>query len=409
MNILHVLDHSVPLQSGYAMRTLAIVQHQRALGWHTAHLTSAKHAGATAAEEEVDGLWFHRTPSPRGRLGRLPLLQHLAVVHGLRRRLDQLIPTLEPDILHAHSPSLTGVAALRAGRRWGLPVVYEVRALWEDGAVEHGWSTEGDWRYRATRALETYVLRHADAVTTICEGLRRNIVERGIPAERVTVIPNGVDPQRFATRGSRDAELARRLGLEARRVVGYIGSFYAYEGLALLLEAFSDILSKAPDARLLLVGGGFQEEALRQRASALGLAGAVVFTGYVPHQDVPAYSSLVDVFVYPRRRVRVTDLVTPLKPLEAMADGRVVVASDVGGHREIVRDGETGLLFPADDADALAATVLSVLDDPDRAVALGAAARRFVETERTWARSVARYSTVYLELTRRRSFRPIRG
>jgi glycogen synthase len=277
-------------------------------------------------------------------------------------------------------------------------VVYEVRAFWEDAAVDHGTSREGGPRYRATRAMETYVFRHADAITTICEGLRGDIIGRGIPAERVTVIPNAVDIEQFRQGGEPDPELRTRLGLDDARVIGFIGSFYAYEGLSLLLDALPRILEKAPDARVLLVGGGFQDAALRQQAQKLGIADKVVFTGRVPHAEVTRYYDLVDLLVYPRLSMRLTDLVTPLKPLEAMAQGRLLLASDVGGHRELIEDGRTGALFRAGDSGALAERALDILGHPERWPAIRAAGRQFVETERNWAVSVGRYADVYRRL-----------
>ena len=389
MRILHVLDHSIPLHSGYAFRTLAILREQRALGWKTEHLTSAKHHMDCPLVEEVDGLTFHRT---RGRPG-----SHLGCIYGLARRLSELVPRLKPDLIHAHSPALTGMAAIFAARRFGLPVVYEMRASWEDGAVEHGTARAGSLRYRLSRALETWVLRRADAVTTICDGLRRDIVSRGIPQDKVTVIPNAVDPVRFRTDGRRNPVLARRLQLDGADVVGFIGSFYGYEGLDLLVRALPRMLEQKPSVRLLLVGGGYQEEeqALKQQAIALGIADKIVFAGRVPHAEVPDYYNLVDAFVYPRHRTRLTETVTPLKPLEAMAQGRAVVASDVGGHRELIRDGETGRLFQAGNADALADAVIGLLKDRDATAAMRAKARRFVEAERNWAASVRRYAEVY--------------
>jgi PEP-CTERM/exosortase A-associated glycosyltransferase len=398
MRILHVLDHSIPLHSGYAFRTLSILQQQRALGWETMHLTSAKHTIASRAVEEVEGLRFYRTLATGAFAERLPVVNQLAVMLGVAGRLKQLIPELKPDLLHAHSPSLNGAAAIWAGRHFGIPVVYEVRALWEDGAVDHGIASAKGWRYRVTRALETWVLKRADAVTTICEGLRHEIVSRGIAQENVVVIPNAVDPVQFALGGKAEISLARSLRLEGARVVGFIGSFYGYEGLALLLEALPRMLEHDPTIRVLLVGGGYEEKRLKEQATDAGIADKVVFAGRVPHDRVQQYYNLVDVFVYPRHRTRVTELVTPLKPLEAMAQGRIVVASDVGGHRELIKSGETGLMFPAGDAQALADTVLHVLQHPELAAAMRVRARRFVETERTWAASVGRYAGVYARL-----------
>jgi len=214
MKILHIFDHSIPLHSGYTFRSRAILREQRKLGWETAHITGAKHAAELAAqgkemplEEDVEGLHFYRTPLPTGALARWPVFDQLAVIDSLARRLSQVVSTVRPDILHAHSPALNGAAAVRVAKQFELPLVYEVRAFWEDAAVDHGTCREGDLRYRAGRALESYVLRRADAVTCICEGLRGDIVARGVPAEKVTVIPNAVDIEHFHVGGEPDREL----------------------------------------------------------------------------------------------------------------------------------------------------------------------------------------------------------
>ena len=395
MRVLHILDHSIPLHSGYTFRTRAILEHQRAMGWETRHLTGTKQGSTDNAVEQVDGLTFYRTQPSTGILARLPVLNQLAGVGALERRLADVIEEVRPDLLHAHSPALNGLAALRAARPNGLPLIYEVRAFWEDAAADHGTSREGGLRYRLTRALESHVLKRASAVTTICEGLRGDIVARGIPAGRVTVIPNAVDISRFSFGNRPDPERQRQLGLEGKTVLGFIGSFYAYDGLTLLLQAMPGILQAEPDTRLLLVGGGPEDMRLKSMADAAGLQDSVIFTGRVPHDEVQEYYNLVDIFVYPRQSMRLTDLVTPLKPLEAMAQGRLVLASDVGGHRELIRDGENGRFFHAGSSEDLQRAVLDMLRDRTGWQAQREAGRRFVETERTWESSVGRYRDVY--------------
>lgn len=399
IKILHVLDHSIPLHSGYTFRTLSLLREQRRLGWQTFHVTSPKHTTTQAAEEEVDGWHFFRTPpvsdSGTGIRPSLPGLGEWALMRQLERRLAQVVDRVQPDIIHAHSPVLNALPALRVGRQRGIPVVYEVRAFWEDAAVDHGTTTEGSLRYRLTRRMETHALRQADHVFTICEGLRGDIVARGIPATKVTVIPNAVDIDSFEPGRPPDEELKRHLGLTGATVVGFIGSFYAYEGLDLLLDALPQLLQRRPELRVLLVGGGPQEAALKAQAQALGVADRVIFTGRVPHAEVQRYYDLVDVLAYPRHSMRLTELVTPLKPLEAMAQGRLLVASDVGGHKELIRHGETGWLFRAGSAKALADATDDLLGQRDQWVRMREAGRQFVERERNWLGSVARYSKPY--------------
>jgi len=399
MRILHILDHSIPLHSGYTFRTRSILREQQALGWETFHVTGSKQGASAALEEEVDGLHFYRTQKSGGMLAKLPVLNQKEVIDGLTRRLAEIIPLIRPDVLHAHSPSLNALAALRAGRKFGIPVVYEVRAFWEDAAVDHGTASEFGLRYRLTRALETYALKNANAVTTICEGLRKDIVARGIAADKVTVIPNAVDIDKFAVGGVADLELKRKLGLQDMRLIGFIGSFYAYEGLDVLLRALPAMLAGLPDLRVLLVGGGPQDAPLKQLAKDLKIEDKVVFTGRVPHEQVQQYYDLLDVLVYPRLSMRLTDLVTPLKPLEAMAQGRVLAASDVGGHLELIEHGKTGVLFKADDPHSLAENVGALLAARQQWPALRANGRHFVETERNWPISVARYKKIYAGLT----------
>lgn len=395
IKVLHILDHSIPLHSGYTFRTAAILREQRKLGWQTFHLTSPKQENCSVLEETVDGLHFYRTPPATGFMAGKPVLSEIALIKATTARLEQVARQIKPDVLHAHSPVLNAIPALRVGKKLGIPVVYEIRAFWEDAAVDHGTSKEWGLRYRATRALETYAIKNVDAVTTICEGLRSDIVARGVPANKVTVIPNAVDIEKFTVGGAADAELQAKLGLVGKTVLGFIGSFYAYEGLNVLLDALPIMLRNNPDIRLLLTGGGFQQEALQQQAQRLGVADKVVFTGRVPNSEVTRYYDLVDVLVYPRLSMRLTELVTPLKPLEAMAQGRLVAASDVGGHRELIQPDVTGVLFKAGDAADLARVVLALADNPQRWPAIKAAGRHYVETERNWTNSVSRYLNIY--------------
>jgi PEP-CTERM/exosortase A-associated glycosyltransferase len=399
MRILHVLDHSIPLQIGYSFRTLSILEQQRALGWETAHLTSPKHTKPFVPQEQVDGWSFWRTPPATTAISGLPVLREWILMRQTERRLMEVIAEEKPDIIHAHSPVLNAIPAIRAGKQTGIPVVYEVRAFWEDAAASHGTGQAFGPRYKATRSLETWALKHADAITTICEGLRGDIVDRGISPDRVTVIPNAVNAEEFSGGGTPDPALQQTLGLTRKSVLGFVGSFYGYEGLHLICQAMPEILKAQPDTKLLLVGGGPEDETLRSLVSRLDLDDHVIFTGRVPHDDVQKYYDLIDLLVYPRVRIRLTDLVTPLKPLEAMAMNKVLVASDVGGHHELIRDGETGNLFKADDLNDLANTVLRVLKNRADWPRQLAAGRKFVETERSWKNSVSNYIDMYDRLT----------
>ena len=396
MRILHVLDHGLPLHSGYAFRTRAIVTAQQARGLEVACLTGPRQGAAAADPETIDGITFHRTPPPPPAPSPL---REWREVKALEARLDRLVAAWRPDQLHVHSPVLNALAALRVARRHGLPLLYEIRAFWEDAAVGNGTGREGSARYRATRALETWAARRADAVAVICEGLRRDLVARGIAAEKILVAPNGVDMSLFGSPALPDANLARRLGLQGADVVGFIGSFYDYEGLDDLVAAMPLLLDKRPDAHLLLVGGGPMEAALRAQAKASPARHRIHFAGRVPHHEVERYYGLVDVLAYPRKKMRLTELVTPLKPLEAMAQRKLVVASNVGGHRELIEDGVTGTLFPAGDPAALAEALDRLFANRARWDERRDVARRFVERDRNWSSNISNYMPAYQRLT----------
>lgn len=399
MRILHVFDHSIPLHSGYTFRSYQILREQRKLGLETVHVTGIKHLDPKGACEEVEGLEFYRTTRYNRLFNAIPVLNQYEVVRSLRRRIDEIIATEKVDVIHAHSPVLNGMAALAAGRKHSIPVVYEIRAFWEDASASLGTCREGDLRYRFTKWLETGVVQKADAVTVICDGLKNDLVSRGIEAEKITLIPNAVDISKFSGPEEPDADLKARLGLEDATILGFIGSFYEYEGLNILIDSLPTILENMPRTRLLLVGGGPEEDALRAQVKSLGLEDQVVFTGRVPHDRVQKYYNLVDIFVYPRKKMRLTDLVTPLKPLEAMAQHKLVAASDIGGHNELIEDGKTGILFKPDDVDDLAQTIERIVQQKDKWPEILANGRRYVEEVRNWTNSVANYPAIYEKIS----------
>lgn len=394
--ILHVLDHSLPLHSGYTFRTRAIMTAQKAAGWDVFGITGVRQYQngevRNGDSETVDGLTFYRTdaevtgPSP---------LRESREVGALCDAIIRQHRKTPFDLLHAHSPALNGLAAVRAGAKLGLPVVYEIRAFWEDAAVGNGTGKEGSARYRLTRALENHVIRRANAIAVICEGLRGDLISRGVPPAKIMVSPNGVDMQMFGTALPYDAALAAELGLKGKQVVGYIGSFYDYEGLDDLVSAMALLNGAGRDAHLLLVGGGPMIEAIEQQIAQSPSRDRIHCVGRVPHDAVDRYYSLIDILAYPRKRMRLTDLVTPLKPLEAMAQMRLVAASDVGGHKELIRDGDTGTLFPADNPIGLAAALDLLFANPGEWDAMRKRARDFVATERDWQQNIYRYDPVY--------------
>jgi PEP-CTERM/exosortase A-associated glycosyltransferase len=401
--VLHVFDVSIPMHAGYTFRSRSILEQQRAFGWETFHVTSSKQERMNPHQqvESVDGFEFHRTDP--GALHSVPLARQYDVIRQLKPRILEVAKEKNVDIIHAHSPCLIGLAGLSAARQLGIPFAYECRAFWEDASVDTGKIKEHGLQYRAIRKLESKVFREADAVFCISKGLYDDIKERGVPAERITMIPNAANIDRFQVLTSKDENLNRELKLEGKFVLGFFGSFYSYEGIDQIIAALPTLLQHNPKVHLLLLGGGNEESNLKAQVKSLGLESNVSFIGRVPHSDIPKYSSIVDAFVFPRCSIRLTNTVTPLKPLEAMAQGRLVIASDVGGHQELIENEKTGYLFKADNLESLIACVKKVMQVGANNQAILDNGLEFVTTDRNWKSIASRYKAVYQRLIDSRS------
>ena len=395
MKVLHVLDHSLPIHSGYSFRTAAILAAQKDMDISVTALTGPKHM-RDAPQGDTDGeLGYERIGYQIKALSRVPIIGQAEVIRSLYNRIKGMLRETRFDIIHAHSPALNGIAAVRAAKEFSVPVVYEMRASWEDAAVDHGTTRIGGLRYRAARALESMVFRNVHSITTICNGLRQEIAMRGIDKDLITVIPNAVDTDRFyAAPEDERQSLRQAFDVDGKFVVAFCGSFYSYEGIDMLLAALRDLKDTMPETFALIAGGGEEENNLLSLAREYEISDMVRFLGRVTQEKVVQIYNLADVCAYPRRRMKLTDMVTPLKPLEAMSTRAIVLASDVGGHKELIRDGETGFLFEADSVESLTSKLRFVSGLKDLSE-VRAAARSFVCSERTWQKSVAKYPDVY--------------
>jgi glycosyltransferase involved in cell wall biosynthesis len=417
--VLHLVTNSLPhRQAGYTVRTQSIALAQRDAGLDPVLVTPAGFPAnegirGAARLDLVDGIPYHRL-APDFDRWRGPD----ATVERTAREADRLVQRLRPAVLHAASHFQNAQVALALRDRYGLPVVYEVRGFLEEtwlsrqpGAAEPGAAepralapgtseTPADAdRYRGARAAETAVMLAADAVVTLSDTMRTDIVARGAAPESVVVVPNAVDVDRFRPQ-PRDDALAARIGLEPGvPVLGYVSSFTGYEGIRHLIEAAALLRDRGRRVRVLLVGDGEERGALEARARELGLDdGTVLFPGRVPHGEILAWYGLIDVFVVPRTADRVSQLVTPLKPYEAMALERAVVVSGVDALRELVIPGETGLVFTPEDPASLADTVEPLLRDSLARARLGRRAREWVAENRTWRQNGDRYLELYRRL-----------
>ena len=399
IKILHIVTDALPSTSaGYTIRTQEIAVAQRFTGMDP-HVSTRIGFPVTAgaidgrATVTVGGVPYHRL-LPWVMPGRMDRLYQAHLKHAAR-----LTERLGPAVLHAASNYANAVIALALRDATGLPVVYEVRGFWEDTWLSRH-AANADLklsdRYVRTRALETHCMTEANLVVTLGEAMREEIVQRGVPADNVIIVPNGVSEE-FLRPLPNGAALRASLGIKPdEHVVGLVSSLVAHEGIGTLLEAVKILNDRGVKARALIVGDGPERTALQRQAADLGLD--AVFTGRVPSGCVRDYHAVLDVFVVPRTPDRVCQLVTPLKPVEAMASGLPVVVSDVRALAEIVHDRETGLLSPSLDAGELAGRLQLLLASPDLRAKLGANARQWVARDRTWAHNAARYREAYQRL-----------
>lgn len=398
--VLHVLDHSWPVLSGYSIRSRNLITAQHGLDYCLTVVTSPLHQldNPTAADVTVDGIPYTRTPivgslKNRALEERWPMAREYAVVRLLRQQILRIIAREDVQLLYAHSPALCGLAALQAARKAGLPCVYEIRAFWEDAAADRS-NNVRNWRSHLTHRLETYVARKAEAVAAIAKPMLADLQSRGIPASKLFHTPNGVDTERFVP-GAKDVELARELKLDAGLVLGFFGSLYRYEGVSWLIASLARLRSSGQNFQLLIIGRGEDEAAIRNAIHDHGAQRYVHLIERVPHEQIGRYYSVVDIAVYPRRSIRLTELVTPLKPLEAMAFGKPVLASDIGGIRELVQNESTGLLFKPEDEKDFCRQAARMIASPSLRVRLASEGREFVVRERDWKVLAKRYAEIY--------------
>jgi glycosyltransferase involved in cell wall biosynthesis len=398
--ILHIVTDALPTTSaGYTVRTQEIALAQRLVGLDP-HVVTRIGFPVTAgaidgrATVDVDGVPYHRL-LPWVMPGRMDVLYETHL-----RNAARLTARLRPAVLHAASNYANAVIALALRDATRLPVVYEVRGFWEDTWLSRHAGTRDltlSDRYLRTRALETRCMADADLVVTLGEAMREEIIERGVEPDKVIIVPNGVSEEFLRPLPDDNGRLKASLGIApGEHVVGLVSSLVAHEGIGTLLEAVKILNDRGVRTRALIVGDGPERSALQRQAADLGID--AIFPGRVPMSQVRAYHAVLDVFVVPRTPDRVCQLVTPLKPVEAMASGLPVVVSGVRALSEIVNDKVTGRLSPPLDASALADTLQALLDDRDLRAKLGANAREWVARDRTWAHNAVRYREAYERL-----------
>jgi glycogen synthase len=399
--VLHVLDHSFPVLSGYSVRSRNLIAAQHRIGESVRVVTGPLHEvdDSNSSEMVLDGVSYSRTPVT-GRVAkaalraRWPIIREREVIRLLRQRILNLLEIYPAQLIYAHSPVLCGVAAMQASRKKGIPFVYEIRAFWEDAAADQNRGSAKSFRSRVIRQLETYVAQKADAVSAIAKPMLTDLEARGISSDKLFHVPNGVDVERFKPVES-DQALKRELGLKEGPVFAFFGSLYKYEGISWMIRAAAMLRAKGQKFEILIIGKGEEQAAIKEAIRECEASEYVHWIDHVPYDQIRRYYSIADIAVYPRRSIRLTELVTPLKPLEAMAQKIPVLASSVGGIRELVQDECTGLLFKPEDSADFCRQAERLILSPSLRRSLGERGREFVTRERNWDVLAQRYRKIY--------------
>nr|WP_231704373.1 glycosyltransferase family 4 protein [Arthrobacter caoxuetaonis] len=403
--VLYTLHNALPYNSaGYATRTHGLLSQLNKSGYEVQGVTrlgypydmpNKEDMGPIPSEHLVDGVSYAHLSTTPGVERKNPLFDY---VQRYAAALQEFAMDARPAVLHAASNHWNGLATVTAANRLGIPSIYEVRGLWEVTRGSRNPEWVGGGMYRMIARMEADAAQGATRVLTITEALKGELIRRGVDEDKISVVPNGVDTARFQP-VDKDMSLVRELGLLGKTVIGYIGSILDYEGLELLLLAARSMKSTRDDFHVLIVGDGAELERFKTMSGELDIHDVVTFTGRVPHEDVEKYYSVVDIAPFPRLPLAVCEMVSPLKPFEAMAMGKVVVASNVAALAEIVQDGKTGLLHKKGSFEDLQTALVRLLDDPELRNELATCAMEWVRAERDWNHLASSVTEIYDQLT----------
>lgn len=412
LRVLHLITNSLPhTQSGYALRTHNILTALAAQGIESLALTRTGYpvmVGKPLCEDEdvIDGIRYRRTlPATLGVTPEERLDQEVA--EALR-----LVAAFRPHVLHATTDYRNALVAQAVSAATGIPWIFEVRGLMEQTWIASHRSEETravaarSEKVRRIAEAEASLAREAGAIVTLSRTMADVLVERGVPAEKITLVPNGVDEtllEEDLSPAAARAGLRSDIPVEAL-AIGAVSALVDYEGFDVLLCAAAAIIhdDAVPGAvrdrlHVVLVGDGVSAPALRELGAELGIADRLHMPGRVPASQARAWVQALDVVVVPRKDLEVTRTVTPQKPAEALALGRPVVVSDLPALRETVQDqrGEPiGELATADSAAALASSISALITDAERRAELSRRGRAEA-AERIWPAMMRRYDRAY--------------
>ena len=404
-NIMYHVNQSLPHHSsGYAIRTQSLLKSLKSKNWNISAYARVgypndryDYIGSKIVDSysTVDGIDYYFTPSRTKSIGKLDIKQYQK--ESINLILKQA-KKFNPSIIHSASNYSCGLAATASAKILGIPSIYEMRGLWHVTRTAKQPEYDESDHYRMIEALEIQAAKNASHVFTITDSVKNILLKNGIEKEKITLLPNAVDIDKFAPR-EKNERIEQKFGLKGMTTIGYIGSFTDYEGLDYLLKAGAKLKEKYEGKfKLLMVGDGVVLDNLKNLSKELKLDNDVHFTGRIDHNDVFDYYSVIDIAVYPRKGTKVCEIVSPLKPLEAMAMEKTVITSNVKALSEMMKDNETGLLHAKDDIDDLTRLLEKCLRDKKLTKNLGINARKWVINNRNWDAVSERVNNLYKKL-----------
>ncbi|MDB4400367.1 glycosyltransferase family 4 protein [Akkermansiaceae bacterium] len=401
MKALHILYQSYPNISGSSTRTADILANQKKIGIETVAITSPFQSGIDEnnVEENISGIMHYRTYSGRpneevkedSNNFTVKILK-LTRILFFKKEIFKVVLKEKPNILHAHAMFFCAYPTIILGKKMNLPVLYEVRSLWEERRKDsYPRKFSSVLECFILRKIETFCIKKADHIITISENLKKNLVGRGIPNEKITVVANAVDLDFIEKQA---IQMSKRKN--DSMTFGYVGSVSPIEGLWSLIKLFQTCFR---DDRLLIYGPGKNSEISKLRLLIKDFDN-IEYGGVVERDQIYKAYENIDVIVNPRAKLKITDTVTPLKPLEAMAFDKILIASDVGGLKELIVNNKTGFLFEAENLKSLENCISKVKKLPVNELNdIKSRASDFIKNQRNWFINAQTYKELYRRLS----------
>tara|TARA_B100001142_G_scaffold245858_1_gene245422 strand:+ start:2421 stop:4235 length:1815 start_codon:yes stop_codon:yes gene_type:complete len=404
-NILYHINQSLPHHSsGYAIRTQSLLKNLKEKQWRVRGYSRIGYpndrydfigANIVNSNSSIDGINYYFTPSRTKSIAKLDIQQYQK--ENVKLIIKQA-KKFNPSIIHCASNYSCGLAGTAAAKLLGIPSIYEMRGLWHVTRTAKQPEYADSDHYRMIEKLEIQAANNADHVFTITNGVKDVLLKNGINEKKISLLPNAVDTKKFKP-NKRNGKIEEKFNLKGKTTIGYIGSFTDYEGLDYLLRAAASLNKKYyGQFKVLLIGDGVVLDDLKELRNKLKLNDIVHFTGRINHEEVLDYYSVIDIAAYPRKGTKVCELISPLKPLEAMAMGKAVIASNVTALSDMVKNGKTGILHEKDNVEDLVEKIGLLMSEPLMQNKLGNSARIWVNENRTWNETSKVVSEVYNKL-----------